>query len=148
MANSRAREPERDKCKVATLTTAINRTKPTAPRRTSRASFESPTMRSFIGTTIVLVSSERGNCSRTCFAMREASVAACVSEMPGFMRPTVSNQYGGRCLGGCNRSEEHTSELQSRLHLVCRLLLEKKKQKKFHTVLVPKKKKNKIKTLY
>src|SRR2546422_11390529 len=28
------------------------------------------------------------------------------------------------------RSEEHTSELQSRLHLVCRLLLEKKKQHK------------------
>src|SRR2546422_6597551 len=28
---------------------------------------------------------------------------------------------------GCGRSEEHTSELQSRLHLVCRLLLEKKK---------------------
>src|SRR2546422_7334225 len=27
-----------------------------------------------------------------------------------------------------NRSEEHTSELQSRLHLVCRLLLEKKKK--------------------
>src|SRR2546422_6435300 len=27
-----------------------------------------------------------------------------------------------------SRSEEHTSELQSRLHLVCRLLLEKKKQ--------------------
>src|SRR3989449_5765081 len=30
---------------------------------------------------------------------------------------------------GC-RSEEHTSELQSRLHLVCRLLLEKKKKNK------------------
>src|SRR2546429_4237393 len=29
-----------------------------------------------------------------------------------------------------HRSEEHTSELQSRLHLVCRLLLEKKKKKK------------------
>src|SRR5205809_6150836 len=29
---------------------------------------------------------------------------------------------------GAGRSEEHTSELQSRLHLVCRLLLEKKKQ--------------------
>src|SRR2546429_3534475 len=29
-----------------------------------------------------------------------------------------------------NRSEEHTSELQSRLHLVCRLLLEKKKKYK------------------
>src|SRR2546422_6424550 len=41
------------------------------------------------------------------------------------------------CLNNCpcqgcaqvgNRSEEHTSELQSRLHLVCRLLLEKKKK--------------------
>src|SRR5687768_17717353 len=30
---------------------------------------------------------------------------------------------------GAARSEEHTSELQSRLHLVCRLLLEKKKKK-------------------
>src|SRR2546429_4781355 len=30
------------------------------------------------------------------------------------------------------RSEEHTSELQSRLHLVCRLLLEKKKKKTTH----------------
>src|SRR5687768_17671564 len=30
----------------------------------------------------------------------------------------------------CPRSEEHTSELQSRLHLVCRLLLEKKKKTK------------------
>src|SRR5687768_18311835 len=31
------------------------------------------------------------------------------------------------------RSEEHTSELQSRLHLVCRLLLEKKKKTKKKT---------------
>src|SRR2546422_7310128 len=31
------------------------------------------------------------------------------------------------------RSEEHTSELQSRLHLVCRLLLEKKKKREFTT---------------
>src|SRR2546422_4177039 len=41
---------------------------------------------------------------------------------------------GGRAAPGrvvafrAPRSEEHTSELQSRLHLVCRLLLEKKKQ--------------------
>src|SRR5687768_17996749 len=34
------------------------------------------------------------------------------------------------------RSEEHTSELQSRLHLVCRLLLEKKKKKKTNTHIV------------
>src|SRR2546422_4293836 len=33
------------------------------------------------------------------------------------------------------RSEEHTSELQSRLHLVCRLLLEKKKKQ--HRQLTP-----------
>src|SRR3712207_6902066 len=31
---------------------------------------------------------------------------------------------------GADRSEEHTSELQSRQYLVCRLLLEKKKKKK------------------
>src|SRR2546422_8494104 len=36
----------------------------------------------------------------------------------------------GRWVGvELTRSEEHTSELQSRLHLVCRLLLEKKKKK-------------------
>src|SRR5205809_1430282 len=34
------------------------------------------------------------------------------------------------------RSEEHTSELQSRLHLVCRLLLEKKKQKQKNTTAI------------
>src|SRR2546422_8331778 len=37
----------------------------------------------------------------------------------------------GSGFGTITRSEEHTSELQSRLHLVCRLLLEKKK--KFNT---------------
>src|SRR3989442_6309208 len=40
--------------------------------------------------------------------------------------------------GGIVRSEEHTSELQSRPHLVCRLLLEKKKkeeQETDHTVV-------------
>src|SRR2546422_113770 len=35
-----------------------------------------------------------------------------------------------RVLAVAGRSEEHTSELQSRLHLVCRLLLEKKKKNK------------------
>src|SRR5687768_18178274 len=41
-------------------------------------------------------------------------------------------RLGWRSRGGwpATRSEEHTSELQSRLHLVCRLLLEKKKKKK------------------
>src|SRR2546429_1106993 len=36
--------------------------------------------------------------------------------------------------GRISRSEEHTSELQSRLHLVCRLLLEKKKKDVYRRV--------------
>src|SRR2546429_717888 len=36
--------------------------------------------------------------------------------------------HWGTCTVLSMRSEEHTSELQSRLHLVCRLLLEKKKK--------------------
>src|SRR2546422_1417655 len=36
------------------------------------------------------------------------------------------------CRRTSSRSEEHTSELQSRLHLVCRLLLEKKKKTDIH----------------
>ena len=43
-----------------------------------------------------------------------------------------------------SRSEEHTSELQSRLHLVCRLLLEKKKSK-IKKIKIKKKKKKKKK---
>src|SRR5205809_4770382 len=44
---------------------------------------------------------------------------------------TVNSPWGVRrstTAPGTPRSEEHTSELQSRLHLVCRLLLEKKKK--------------------
>src|SRR2546422_4864369 len=40
-----------------------------------------------------------------------------------------TNRTGAGCSPRMRRSEEHTSELQSRLHLVCRLLLEKKKKK-------------------
>src|SRR2546422_4930941 len=46
-------------------------------------------------------------------------------------QPGVSTKKVGT-IGFCMRSEEHTSELQSRLHLVCRLLLEKKKKKQIH----------------
>src|SRR5260363_481005 len=48
---------------------------------------------------------------------------------------------------GClpqQRSEEHTSELQSPDHLVCRLLLEKKKKKKYNIIITKKKKNKKI----
>src|SRR5216684_3662354 len=46
------------------------------------------------------------------------------------------------------RSEEHTSELQSRLHLVCRLLLEKKKKNIFPFFLLKNKKKKNISYLF
>src|SRR5690554_7280596 len=39
-------------------------------------------------------------------------------------------------LGTDDRSEEHTSELQSRPHLVCRLLLEKKKKTKINDIIL------------
>src|SRR5256884_7308839 len=41
-------------------------------------------------------------------------------------RPVGRGTHEGSGAQGLRRSEEHTSELQSRLHLVCRLLLEKK----------------------
>src|SRR2546429_6718377 len=42
-------------------------------------------------------------------------------------RGALAGRAGGRARAAGRRSEEHTSELQSRLHLVCRLLLAKKK---------------------
>src|SRR2546422_5537078 len=42
--------------------------------------------------------------------------------------PPWATLGGAMLAAAALRSEEHTSELQSRLHLVCRLLLEKKKQ--------------------
>src|SRR2546422_3014652 len=52
-----------------------------------------------------------------------------VHDQPGRVAIRLRKERGVRCSGrpGAPRSEEHTSELQSRLHLVCRLLLEKKK---------------------
>src|SRR5690606_39196652 len=48
--------------------------------------------------------------------------------VPATLRPTLPGTWPAAL--GCRRSEEHTSELQSRENLVCRLLLEKKK---YHT---------------
>src|SRR2546422_6886833 len=47
--------------------------------------------------------------------------------------PGAGKPGAGRDPTRRGRSEEHTSELQSRLHLVCRLLLEKKKKSNFKT---------------
>src|SRR2546429_7208594 len=46
---------------------------------------------------------------------------------PWAARPTATAHSHSELHNPSNRSEEHTSELQSRLHLVCRLLLEKTK---------------------
>src|SRR2546422_4547905 len=61
---------------------------------------------------------------------------------PGVMSRARSTRARGRLRSSParpvpheKRSEEHTSELQSRLHLVCRLLLEKKKQKKRNSIM-------------
>src|SRR5258706_5334241 len=43
----------------------------------------------------------------------------------------VENRPGGGIVAGGERSEEHTSELQSLTNLVCRLLLEKKKKNSY-----------------
>src|SRR2546422_6626333 len=52
----------------------------------------------------------------------------CVAEQLMAPRRGRSTAYSRK--SGKRRSEEHTSELQSRLHLVCRLLLEKKKKQR------------------
>src|SRR3989449_5212366 len=57
---------------------------------------------------------------RSRFRDREEADQLTARAATGAGRPAVD--------AGRARSEEHTSELQSRLHLVCRLLLEKKKK--------------------
>src|SRR5687768_17876294 len=57
------------------------------------------------------------------------SPASSSSMINSFLWSRLNNRHEYRHSHGL-RSEEHTSELQSRLHLVCRLLLEKKKKKR------------------
>src|SRR5215475_15788963 len=65
--------------------------------------------------------------------------------LPGSMpkTPPISGLFSVRWTQ--SRSEEHTSELQSRENLVCRLLLEKKKKKQKQITVQKKKKKKKKK---
>src|SRR6266481_6930631 len=62
--------------------------------------------------------------------------------LAGLARPAPRDDWAN---GRADRSEEHTSELQSQFHLVCRLLLEKKKKKKKKRSKKTKKKKKKKK---
>src|SRR5690348_18508926 len=54
--------------------------------------------------------------------------AACSTRSGTTASATPGGTTWARCSTWPTRSEEHTSELQSPVHLVCRLLLEKKKQ--------------------
>src|SRR5207253_6008014 len=68
----------------------------------------------------------------TTFQMRLPTFRSAPNEQPGY-RFKINLPMMTSFSPGANirpRSEEHTSELQSRGHLVCRLLLEKKKKKK------------------
>src|SRR2546422_6518534 len=63
---------------------------------------------------------------------RSSKPTSRISSAATALELSLSPQYtrlGRLALRLAARSEEHTSELQSRLHLVCRLLLEKKKKK-------------------
>src|SRR2546429_4217319 len=62
----------------------------------------------------------------TLFRSRRPGTARSAVWLSTSMDLTLASRPSGR-------SEEHTSELQSRLHLVCRLLLEKKKKQKTKT---------------
>src|SRR5687768_18575921 len=63
----------------------------------------------------------------TAWPAMNASASAAAACWP----PSVASRAPASLARVRRRSEEHTSELQSRLHLVCRLLLEKKKKKTY-----------------
>src|SRR3989442_11807931 len=91
-----------------------------------------------------------GGCDKTVPAQLMGAASADVPAVQLLAGPMMPTSFHGERLGACTdcrrfwalhragridekgieevRSEEHTSELQSRPHLVCRLLLEKKKK--------------------
>src|SRR2546429_3424837 len=68
-----------------------------------------------------------------CVEVGNYLIAYAPDEEPLLVLAVLDGRRRPRVLATILRSEEHTSELQSRLHLVCRLLLEKKKQKEIET---------------
>src|SRR2546422_6889067 len=67
-------------------------------------------------------------CSSDLREVREQTAGWLLLSFPGWTPSPVCRWNPELPLRSLLRSEEHTSELQSRLHLVCRLLLEKKKE--------------------
>src|SRR5690348_18109068 len=75
------------------------------------------------------LSAFRSSYSRPCINSRSRLPSPSVSSKRRYASLVVEKPSTARTPRGANRSEEHTSELQSPVHLVCRLLLEKKKKK-------------------
>src|SRR5690554_7432676 len=75
--------------------------------------------------------------ARFCYASARSNPAMatgpCLQGLWKTPRPPWKQPPGKPGKKPWRRSEEHTSELQSRPHLVCRLLLEKKKKKEYET---------------
>src|SRR2546422_3303657 len=70
-------------------------------------------------------------------AARRAAARLSPQLLPVVARqPRLAAKARARARPRFGRSEEHTSELQSRLHLVCRLLLEKKKKMRSATAII------------
>src|SRR5216683_662538 len=108
-----------------------------------------------------------GNCGADGWALTPSGVRGVSNDALSiyFLDPTLASAFVARWCAGykvetaegvfrvradepaprIGRSEEHTSELQSRSDLVCRLLLEKKKKKKIQSLYTKKKKKKKKK---
>src|SRR5438876_3590215 len=72
--------------------------------------------------------------SRILILVRASSFLATTRYLP--LRENAMNETSQGAFSTASRSEEHTSELQSPVHLVCRLLLEKKKLRNIPNVLV------------
>src|SRR2546422_7132392 len=91
----------------------------------------------YVNTLVLLASSGTLEWSRRRIAAVSVGAPGLVPRLDGLAGVYLTLALGLLFVSGqviaWRRSEEHTSELQSRLHLVCRLLLEKKKNIELHT---------------
>src|SRR2546422_5526531 len=79
--------------------------------------------RSVLGRLLTVLLDEKGRLRRTA---RQIRAMRALAEASGNALDRIGADLASPRFSDEQRSEEHTSELQSRLHLVCRLLLEKK----------------------
>src|SRR5947209_17361831 len=108
---------------------------PEASRSTERTPWaaDSSAACSVSRNTIALAPSGGSGASQPCSAAKTRSAGTIASAGPPLPWPSSTDTVGVSKVTSSARqwarSEEHTSELQSRQYLVCRLLLEKKKKK-------------------